>query len=65
MAEGLLKAFGDNNYEVYSAGISPSRVNPYAIKVMAEIGIDISHYLSKSNNKFQRNEFDYLVTLCD
>ena len=47
MAEGLLKAFGDNNYEVYSAGISPSRVNPYAIKVMAEIGIDLSKYLSK------------------
>jgi len=65
MAEGLLKAFGDNNYEVYSAGISPSRVNPYAIKVMAEIGIDLSKYLSKSIDKFQREKFDYVVTLCD
>ena len=65
MAEGLLKAFGDNNYEVYSAGISPSRVNPYAIKVMAEIGIDLSKYLSKSIDKLQREKFDYVVTLCD
>jgi len=65
MAEGLLKAFGDNNYEVYSAGISPSMVNPYAIKVMAEIGIDLSKYLSKSIDKFQREKFDYVVTLCD
>ena len=65
MAEGLLKALGDNDYDVYSAGISPSSVNPYAIKVMAEIGIHISNYLSKSKNKFQRKEFDYVVTLCD
>ena len=52
MAEWLLKALGDNDYEVYSAGISPSRVNFYAIKVMAEIGIDLSKYLSKSIDKF-------------
>ena len=65
MAEGLLKALGNNDYEVYSAGISPSRVNPYAIKVMAEIGIDISNSRSKSIDVFQGEEFYYVVTLCD
>jgi arsenate reductase len=40
-------------------------VNPYAIKVMAEIGIDLSKYLSKSIDKLQREKFDYVVTLCD
>lgn len=42
MAEGLLRSLYGNRYEVYSAGTQPSRVNPYAIKVMSEIGIDIS-----------------------
>jgi len=65
MEEGLLKALGDNDYEVYSAGISPSRINLYAIKVMAEIGIDLSKSLSKNIDKFQKEKFDHVVTLCD
>ena len=44
MAEGLLRHLAVNRFEVFSAGIKPSLVNPYAVKVMAEIGIDISHF---------------------
>lgn len=48
MAEGLLRAMYGNHYDVYSAGIEPSKVSPYAIKVMSEIGIDISTHYSKN-----------------
>jgi arsenate reductase len=41
IAEGLLKSLYGEYYEVYSAGINPTTVNPYAIKVLKEIGIDI------------------------
>ncbi|MEO0231287.1 MAG: arsenate reductase ArsC [candidate division WOR-3 bacterium] len=65
MAEGLLKKLCGKDYEVYSAGINPKGVNPYAIKVMAEIGIDISGYRSKSIEEFKDMEFDYVITVCD
>ncbi len=42
MAEGLLRTLKGDRYEAYSGGLEPSSVNPYAIKVMVEIGIDIS-----------------------
>ncbi|PYT09795.1 MAG: hypothetical protein DMF60_01835 [Acidobacteria bacterium] len=41
MAEGLLRELGGNDFEVSSAGISPTRVNPMAVRVMAEVAIDI------------------------
>lgn len=56
--------YGDR-YEAYSAGIEPAKVNPYAIEVMAEIGIDISKHRSKSIEEFRRKNFDYVVTVCD
>ncbi len=65
MAEGLLNALYGDHYEAYSAGTEPSRVNPYAIKIMAEIGIDISNHFSKSIEKFKGMEFDFVVTVCD
>lgn len=65
MAEGLLKALYGDRYEVYSAGTHPTEVNPYAIKVMSELGIDISDHKSKSMENFLNMEFDYVVTLCD
>jgi len=65
MAEGLMrKCFGDI-FEVFSAGINPSEVNPSAIKVMNEIGIDISEHTSKSVELFRKKKFDYLITVCD
>jgi len=65
MAEGLLRALYGDQYEVYSAGTHPTGVNPYAIKVMSEIGIDISNHKSKSIEEFFGMEIDYVVTLCD
>lgn len=65
MAEGILRALYGDRYETYSAGTQPSKVNPYAIKVMSEIGIDISKHRSKSIEEFQGTEFDYVVTVCD
>jgi arsenate reductase len=65
MAEGLLRSLGGNQYEVYSAGTHPSFVRPQAIKVMSEIGIDISSHSSKSLEKFVDQAFDYVITVCD
>ncbi len=65
MAEGLFKSLYGDRYEVYSAGTKPLRVNPYAIKVMAEIGINISSHYSKSFEEFYGMEFDYVITVCD
>jgi len=65
MAEGILRTLYGDRYEAYSAGTQPTKVNPYAIKVMSEIGIDISNHRSKSAEEFRGKEFDYVVTVCD
>jgi arsenate reductase (thioredoxin) len=65
MAEGLLKHITQNRYDVYSAGTKPSLVRKEAIKVLAEIGIDISKNRSKSFNEFANIEIDYVLTVCD
>lgn len=65
IAEGLLRSMYGNRYEVYSAGTQPSRVNPYAIKVMAEVGIDISSHHAKHIDVFYGIKLDYVVTVCN
>ena len=65
MAEGLLRALFDDRYEVYSAGTQPTEVNPYAVNVMTEIGIDISGHEAKNVEKYIGEEFDYVITVCD
>ncbi len=65
MAEGILRHLYKDKYEVHSAGTHPSSVNPYAVKVMKEIGIDISHHTSKGIDKFNLKEFDMVITVCD
>jgi arsenate reductase len=65
MAEGLLNALYGDRYEAYSAGTQPSKVNPRAVKVMAEIEIDISNNRSKSVEEFRNMKFDYVITVCD
>lgn len=65
MAEGFVNALLSDRFEAISAGIDPSGVNPFAIKVMAEIGVDISHHRSKRVDEFLKREFDYVVTVCD
>jgi arsenate reductase len=64
MAEGLLRHLYGEKYEVFSAGSNPTRVNPFAIKVMAEIGIDISKQTSKSIEEFRNKEIDLVVSVC-
>jgi len=65
MAEAFLKSF-DKNIEVFSAGTEPSNeVNPYAIKVMFEEGIDISKNKTKNVNEFLNYDWDYVITVCD
>ena len=65
MAEGLLNALYSERYEGYSAGITPTKINPYVVKAMAEIGIDISQKRSKSIEEFREENFNFVVTVCD
>lgn len=65
MAQGFLKSF-DNRIEVHSAGTFPtSTVNPKAVKVMAEVGIDISMSSPKSVDEYLDDQWDYVITVCD
>ncbi len=65
MAEGLLNHFNRGQYEVFSAGINPSSVRHEAVKVMEEIGIDISSHRSKSVEEFANEKMDFVLTVCD
>jgi arsenate reductase (thioredoxin) len=65
MAEGLLKASYQDRYDAYSAGVDATFVDPRAVLVMQEIGIDISGNRSKSTEEFQDVVFDLAVTVCD
>jgi arsenate reductase len=65
MAEGLLNTYYSDRYESYSAGIKPRKINIYAVKVMREVGIDISNRKSKSITEFRGMNFKYVVTVCD
>ena len=65
MGEGLFRQEGGADYEVASAGTTPSRVRPEAMAAMREIGIDISGHRSKSVDEFAGQHFDYVVTVCD
>lgn len=65
MAEGILKKIYGDRFEVYSAGTEPSRVNPFAISAMEELGIDISKNKSKSVDCFKDSSIDFVVTVCD
>lgn len=65
MAEGYLRYFAADKAEVYSAGIETHGVNPLAIAVMKEDGIDISQHSSNNINEYSNIEFDYVITVCD
>jgi len=64
MAEGLLKHYGSDRFSVKSAGIAPVGVNPLAVEVMHEIGIDISMQTSDPISRELLNETNLLITLC-
>jgi len=65
IAEGYLRHFTGNRATVYSAGIETHGVNPKAIQVMAEDGIDISHHTSNNVDEYTGINFDYMITVCD
>jgi arsenate reductase len=65
MAEGTLRQLAGDRFEPASAGTSPTQINPNAVRVMAEIGIDISEQRSKSVVEMMGELFDYVVTVCD
>ncbi|WP_062270047.1 arsenate reductase ArsC [Endozoicomonas arenosclerae] len=65
MAEGWAKALLKADYEISSAGIEAHGLNPNAVKVMDEAGIDISSHQSQTLNELDQKRFDYIFTVCD
>ncbi len=64
MAEGIVNHYLGDVYQAFSAGTEKTRVNPVAIQVLAEIGIDISGHYSKTLDEFANEKFDHVITLC-
>jgi arsenate reductase len=65
MAEGLLRAQGLPEVDVFSAGTEATLVRPEAIAVMEEIGLDITGQTSKTLDRYLGEPFDYVITVCD
>jgi len=65
MAEAYLNRLGVGRFEVRSAGTEPGTLNPLAVQVMADVGIDISGQRAKSIDDFVPQPFDYVITVCD
>jgi arsenate reductase (thioredoxin) len=65
MAEGWAKHFKSDVIEAYSAGIAPRGLDRFAVKVMAETGVDISTHKSKHLDEVKDIVFDYVITVCD
>ncbi len=65
IAEGYLRHLAGDHFDVSSAGLEPSVVNPKAIQVMQEDGVDISSHTSKDVAQFVGQKFDYIITVCD
>jgi arsenate reductase len=65
MAEGYLRLFGGEQVQVYSAGVETHGVNPRAVQVMLEDGVDISGQASNTVDEYRDVDFDYVITVCD
>ena len=65
IAEGYLRHLAGDTFDVFSAGLEPSVVNPKAIQVMQEDGVDISSHTSKDAEQFVGQKFDFIITVCD
>jgi arsenate reductase (thioredoxin) len=65
IAEALLQRYGGDDFEVFSAGTEATVVNPLAVRVLADLGIDWSHAESKTIDRFLSQQFDYVITVCD
>jgi arsenate reductase len=64
MAEGFLRQFAGDRFEIFSAGIDPKGLNPLAVEAMKEVDIDISGQRSKDVRQFLGTSFSYVVTVC-
>jgi arsenate reductase (thioredoxin) len=65
IAEGYLRYFADSKADVYSAGVETHGVNPKAIAIMKEGGIDISKHTSNNIDEYRNIDFDFVLTVCD
>ena len=65
IAEGYLRHFAGAKAEIYSAGIETHGVNPKAVAIMKENGIDISHHTSNNIEEYRNIDFDFVITVCD
>ena len=65
MAEGYLRYLAEGRAEVYSAGVETHGVNPLAVAIMQEDGIDIAHHTSNNIEEYSNIDFDYVITVCD
>ena len=65
IAEGYLKQFAKGKAEIFSAGVETHGVNPRAIAIMKEDGIDISSHTSNNVNEYRDIDFDFVITVCD
>lgn len=65
IAEGYMKFFAGNKAEVYSAGVETHGVNPKAILIMKEDGIDISNHTSNNIDEYTHIDFDFVITVCE
>ena len=65
MAEGLLRHLAGDRFEAHSAGTEATHVRPLAVRAMAEVGADISDQESKTLERYLKEPFDYVVTVCD
>ncbi len=65
IAEGFFRHYGGSQVEIFSAGLEPKGVNPRAIQVMKEVGVDISRHTSDHLSKYLGQSFDYVITVCD
>lgn len=65
MAEGYLRHFANGKADIYSAGVETHGVNPIAIAIMKEDGIDISNHFSNHIDEYSEIDFDFVITVCD
>ncbi len=65
IAQGFLNHYTGNRHLIYSAGISPHHIHPLTIKVMSELGIDISFHTSNDLKEYLTIDFDYVITVCN
>ena len=65
MAEGWLRHLHGERYDAHSAGTEATQVRPLAVAAMVELGVDISGHESKTLDRYLRERWDYVITVCD